>query len=172
MGLGEGRSRRGMRGVTMVETTWVLGIVSALVLVGLSSLSLSPVHLTAVQSELEASLDQAFTEARAKGRNMVVALGHQVGNAQDLVPVVIPRQVKWGKPTHVPLPKGMAEPKVADTTGEAHARITVTPRRTVTAGAWFFHQGEDTICLRLSGHGKVTLLRWRPTKKCWIRSNT
>jgi prepilin-type N-terminal cleavage/methylation domain-containing protein len=164
------RARRN-GGFTLVESAVVMLVVSALTLAGLGSLQVGPSRLLVVQHELQASLDQAFELARARGQNITVALGHGAGNGPDVIPVPIPRGVAWGKPAATPLPKGMEAPKVADDTGEAHALITVTPRRTVTAGAWFFHERQEVLCLRLSGAGRLSVLRWRPGSAKWQRVN-
>jgi hypothetical protein len=63
----------------------------------------------------------------------------------------------------------MAKPVAADKTGEAHGRITVTPRHTTTATVWFLTDGQDVLCLRLGGRGQHQMLRWRAAKKTWGR---
>lgn len=161
-------SARAQRGITLVETSVVMGIVGLLMAFGISAVGSPQMDLTCVQQDLPAAVMQAMHLARARGRNVTVALGRpELG--PDILPVHIPPRVKWGKPAHVPLPKGMAAPVVAGTTGEAHARITITPRRTATATAWFLHDGTDALCMRLSGTGHLQLLRWRNASKKWTR---
>ncbi len=159
---------RAQKGITLVETSVVMGIVGLLTVIGISAVGSPQMDLTCVQQDLPAAVMQAMHLARARGRNVTVALGKpELG--PDILPVNIPARVKWGKPSHVPLPKGMAAPVVAGSTGEAHARITITPRRTATATAWFLHDGTDALCMRLSGTGHLQLLRWRNSSKKWTR---
>jgi hypothetical protein len=159
---------RAQKGVTLMETSLVMGLVGILSVVGLGMVKPPQMALTSVQQDLPAAVMQAMHLARARGRNVTVALG-QPALGPDVLPVHIPARVKWGKPAHVPLPHGMDEPVRATTTGEAHARITVTPRRTATATTWFLHDGTDALCMRLSGHGHLQLLRWQDSRKTWTR---
>ena len=99
---------------------------------------------------------------------MTVALG-QASGAGEHLPVQLSRKVKWGKPDHIPLPPGMDAPTVATRTGEAHAILTVTPRRTALASTWFLNDGRETLCMRLSGHGQLQVLRWRRDLSKWTR---
>lgn len=154
------------RGFTCVETTVTLGIVSILALAGFASVDLGGVELTVAQHEVRAALDQAFLAARARGSAVQVAFGTPA-LGPDIIPVQLGHRVRWGKPAHVPLPPGMEDPKRADTEGEAHRRITVTPRHTATASAWFLNDGQDVVCMRLSGRGTVKMLRWRKSLKKW-----
>jgi hypothetical protein len=64
----------------------------------------------------------------------------------------------------------MADPAKADTQGEAHRTITVTPRHTATASCWFLNDGEDVLCMRLSNRGRVRMLRWRAGNLRWVRA--
>jgi len=156
-------------GVTLVETSLTLGILGLLSVAGLSLARAPQVDLTAIQMDLPAAVDQAKILARASGRNVTVALGHpELG--PNILPVKMSSRVKWGKPSHIPLPKGMADPAVADSTGEAHAKVTITPRHTATATTWFLNDGTDALCMRLSGHGRLQLLRWRDSRKAWVRA--
>lgn len=148
----------------VLMTTGILGILGA---AAGTSLGLRGCDLSVAQSELRGSLDQAFAEARARGRNVHVSMSDERGT--DVFPVRLPRKVKFGKPDHIPLPPGVADPKRADATGEAHARITVTPRRTATAALWFLHDGEEAICMRLNGRGSVLMYRWRKPLQRWVR---
>jgi hypothetical protein len=103
--------------------------------------------------------------ARSQGRDVIVSLGEP--NAPGTLPVRLPPHVKWGKPPEVPLPPGMAAPIRAGVTGMAHRRITVTPRRTATASAWFVNDGRDVVCMRVSGHGHIQVLRWHRSTQKW-----
>jgi len=155
-------------GFTLAETSITVGIVGALMLGGLSTLDMGgSLALTGFQVELRGCLDQAFILARARGSNVTVALNTPA--TQDVLPLQVPRGVYWGKPPEVPLPPGMDPTIKASQTGLAHARITVTPRRTATASAWFLHDRRDVLCMRLSGTGRVQLLRWRASQKKWTR---
>jgi len=159
---------RSMTGVSLVETSLTLGIAGIISLCGLATLDLTRwLALSGFQVELQGSLHQAFHLARARGRNVTVALG--VPATQDILPLQLPRGVHWGKPDWIPMPPGMDPTVKAATTGEAHARITVTPRHTATASAWFVHDGRDALCMRLSGQGRCQLLRWRASKNAWTR---
>lgn len=157
---------RSQQGFTCVETTVTLGIAALLSVVGIAALDMGGTELTVAQFEVRAALDQAFLAARARGTAVQVAMGSpELG--PDIIPVQLGRRVRWGKPTHVPLPPGMDDPRRADTEGEAHRRITVTPRHTATASAWFLNDGHDVLCMRLSGKGTVKMLRWRKAMKQW-----
>jgi prepilin-type N-terminal cleavage/methylation domain-containing protein len=153
------------KGFTLVETSLVLGILSILALVGLASLDFGSVDLVMAQEDLRGGIQQAFQLARARGSNVVVTLGDP--GMPDVMPVKLPKTVKWGKPADIPVPPGMEEPKKADTTGEAHPRITITPRHTATASAWFVHNGKEAVCMRLSGRGHLQMLRWHRSTHRW-----
>lgn len=156
------------QGFTLAETSITLGIVGILGACGISTLDLGGgLALTGFQVELQGSLDQAFHLARARGSNVTVVLNSQA--AQDIIPLQLPRGVHWGKLPEVPLPSGMDPTVKAASTGLAHARITVTPRRTATASAWFLHDGRDVLCMRLSGHGRIQMLRWKASQQKWTR---
>ncbi|MBP1628105.1 MAG: hypothetical protein H6Q00_2580 [Holophagaceae bacterium] len=155
-------------GFTLAETSVTLGITGILGLCGLSTLDLGGgLALSGFQVELTGSLDQAFHLARARGSNVSVVMNSP--GAQDIIPLQLPRGVKWGSLPGVPLPPGMDPTVKASNTGLAHARITVTPRRTATASAWFLNDGRDVLCMRLSGQGRVQLLRWRAARMKWTR---
>jgi len=151
-----------------VETSIVAGILSLLTVVGIGSMQSPQIELTSVEQEIPAAVMQAMHLARARGRNVIVALGEPT-KGPDILPVKLPRRVKWGKPPQVPLPPGMDQPTRADKTGEAHVRITITPRHTATATTWFLNDGTDALCMRLSGRGHLQLLRWRASRKAWTR---
>jgi prepilin-type N-terminal cleavage/methylation domain-containing protein len=161
-------TRRAERGVSLIEMLVTMGIVGILGATGLSMQSLDGMELNAAQQELEGSLDQAFALARATGKNVRVSMSDD--KVEGHLPVHLPKKLKWGKPAHIPLPPGMDDPKVADESGEAHASITVSPRRTATASAWFLHNGSDAICLRINGHGRVQTLRYRAHLKQWRKA--
>ncbi len=162
-------SRRCSRGFSLTELCVTLGIIGTLSGFGASAFSLSSVGLASVQQDLDGALYQAFHQARAQGRNVQVALGAKSASS-DVLPVAMPRNVHWGKLASVPLPPGMDKVVVADKTGEAHDRITVTPRHTTTATVWFLNDGHDVLCLRLGGHGQHQMLRWRAAKRTWGRA--
>ncbi len=163
----QARRRPGL-GFTTTETLVTLGIVGLLSAVGLSTVSFRAVDLAVAQQELQGCLDQAFVQARASGRNVTLAPARD-GGGPGIIPVQLPRRVKWGKPAHIPLPRGMEDPVRADRAGESHARITVTPRRTVTSSAWFLHDGTEALCFRMSGHGRLNVLRYRAVQRRWER---
>lgn len=149
---------RHMHGFSLVETSLALGVISILSVVGIGSLDFGSADLTVAQEELRGSIHQAFELARSRGKDVVVALGEPT--SPDILPVRVSSRVHWGKPENVPVPPGMDEPKRAAKKGEAHARITVTPRHTATASAWFMHDGRNVLCMRLSGKGHLQMLRW------------
>jgi hypothetical protein len=150
-----------------VETALVLAIVGLLALVGLARLDLGGAALGHLQGELRGCLEEGLLRARAQGGPCRVALQAPAG---DLPPLVLPRGVRWGLPaTGVPLPPGMGRTVQAHRTGQAHAVVTLTPRPTAMASAWFLTDGADALCLRLSGHGRLHLLRWRHREQRWRR---
>src|SRR5512140_949331 len=104
-----------MQGFSLVETSSVLGILGLLSVLGLSRLDFGCVDLMVAQEELRGGLHQAFHLARASGSDVVVALGDP--KMEGVLPVQLPRSVKWGKPADIPLPIGMAEPRKAVSTG-------------------------------------------------------
>lgn len=164
-----GAARTARSGFTSVETAVTLGIVGLLAAGGLASFDLRGLELTMAQRELQGCLHQAFVLARAQGRSVTLAPGSTGG--PDIIPVRLPARVKWGKPAHIPLPRGMDDPVRADVSGEAHPRITISPRLTATASSWFFHDGREALCFRLSGRGRVTVLRYRAAQHRWERAS-
>jgi hypothetical protein len=163
-----GFGQASQRGISLLELTVVTAVTA---LLGLSpALCLDPgsIELTAAHQEIVGSLQQAFSLARARGTDVKVALGKASGAGEHLS-VQLGRRVKWGKPEHIPLPPGMDEPAVAARTGEAHPIISVTPRHTCLASVWFLNDGKGALCMRLSGQGRLYVLRWRPDLKKWTR---
>jgi hypothetical protein len=156
------------RGTSLLETAVVMGLAAILAGTAVCCFDTGGAELTAAHQEVVGSLDQAFTLARARGTNVTVALGKASG-AGEHIPVHLTSHVKWGKPDHIPLPPGMDAPKVAAKTGEAHPIITVTPRHTALASSWFLNTGQEALCMRLSGHGHLQVLRWRKDLKKWTR---
>jgi hypothetical protein len=146
-----------------------MAIISILAVAGFWQLDTSPMELAAARQEISGSLEQAFVLARARGTDVKVAVGKASGLGEHL-PVRLSPGVKWGKPAEIPLPKGMAEPVVSTTTGEAHTILTVTPRHTTLACAWFLHAGKNALCMRLSGQGRLKVLRWHPDLKQWTKA--
>jgi prepilin-type N-terminal cleavage/methylation domain-containing protein len=163
-----GCRRLRQRGTTLLELILALAVAGILAMVGTVSWDSGSMELSAAHQEIRGSLEQAFTLARARGTNVTVALGKASGAGEHL-PVQLGRRVKWGKPAHIPLPQGMDAPTVASRTGEAHALLTVTPRHTALASTWFLNTGQDALCMRLSGHGRLQVLRWRRDLRRWTR---
>jgi len=154
-------------GASLVEILVVLFIVGSLVTLGLG-FNGPGYELATVQADLAAVISEAKHLARARGSNVTVALG-SASQFSDVPPLILPSKVKWGKPSHVPMPPGMADTIVAATTGESHPKITITPRYTSTAAAWFLNDGRDVLCMRLSGQGRCQILRWHSDKGTWKR---
>ena len=157
------------RGTSLLELTVTMAVAAILAVVGAVSLDQGGMELSAAHQEIRGSLDQAFVLARARGTNVTVALGKASGAGEHL-PVQLGRKVKWGKPAHIPLPPDMDVPKVATLTGEAHPILTVTPRHTALASTWFLNDGKEALCMRLSGHGRLQVLRWRRDLSTWTRA--
>jgi hypothetical protein len=160
------RSRQ--RGTSLLELTIVMAVTAILGAMSTLCLDGGSTELMAAHQEIVGSLHQAFTLARARGTDVKVAMGKASGAGEHL-PVQLGRNVQWGKPDHIPLPPGMDSPVVATKTGEAHPIITVTPRHTTLASAWFLNDGREALCMRLSGQGHLQVLRWRRDLKKWTR---
>ncbi len=156
------------RGMSLLEMVTATGIVGALGLGAFTSFQIQGPALTVAAQEIQGSLDEAFAQARASGSPVEVSatatrgLGH--------LPVNLPRSIHWGLPSGIPLPPNMDPTTRAATSGEAHAAITVTPRHTATATVWFLNDGCDALCVRVNGHGRTTLLRWRASRHHWGRA--
>ena len=166
-----GGSRR-CGGHSLAEVLVVLAILGGLAALGGLGRPPGNPALAAVQGELRASVEQAFHLARARGRPVRLALEAPAPEGGDTGPrpLILPRGVRWGLPPEVPLPPDMKDTLRARHTGSAHPCITVTPWRTATATAWFLTDGRDAVCLRLEGHGRITLLRWRHRPGRWERA--
>jgi prepilin-type N-terminal cleavage/methylation domain-containing protein len=160
--------RARQRGTSLLELSVVMAVTAILAAVSTVCLDSGSTELTSAHQEIAGSLYEAFTLARARGRDVKVALGKASGAGEHL-PVQLGRKVKWGKPDHIPLPPDMDAPTVATTTGEAHPIITVTPRHTALASVWFLNDGQEALCMRLSGQGHLQVLRWRRDLKKWTR---
>ncbi|MDR3684183.1 MAG: hypothetical protein P4L11_10690 [Geothrix sp.] len=156
------------RGTSLLELTVVMAVTAILGAASALCLDGGSTELTSAHQEIVGSLYQAFTLARARGTDVKVALGKATGVGEHL-PVTLGRKVKWGKPNHIPLPPDMDAPSVAAKTGEAHPIITVTPRHTTLASVWFLNDGQEALCMRLSGVGHLQVLRWRRDLKKWTR---
>jgi prepilin-type N-terminal cleavage/methylation domain-containing protein len=163
-----GCRRSTQRGHSLLELTITLAVAALLSVAGTVLLDSGGVELTAAQQEIRGSLEQAFTLARARGTNVTVAFGKATGTGGQVV-VPFGRRVKWGMPAHIPLPPGMAKPVVATLTGTAHATVTVSPRHTAEACTWFLNDGREALCMRLSDHGRLQLLRYRRDTSKWMR---
>ena len=165
------------RGFSLLELALALGLVALLGALAAVSMSPGSRALNAVQGELRASLEQAFLLARARGVPVRVALGGPVPAGRDrrresgaILPLTLPRGVRWGLPhPATPLPPDMKPTVRAHLTGQAHPFITVTPARGAEASTWFLTDGRDAICLRLGDAGQITLLRWRHRTRRWER---
>jgi type II secretory pathway pseudopilin PulG len=162
------RRRSDQSGTSLLELTVVMAIAAILTAVGALCLDSGSTELTAAHQEIVGSLYQAFALARARGTNVTVALGKATGAGEHL-PVELGRKVKWGMPSTIPLPPDMDAPLVAAKTGEAHPIISVTPRHTTLASAWFLNDGQEALCMRLSGQGHLQVLRYRRDLKKWTR---
>jgi prepilin-type N-terminal cleavage/methylation domain-containing protein len=156
------------RGTSLLELTVVMAVSAILAVVGSLLWDAGGTELSAAHQEIRGSLEQAFTLARARGTNVTVALGKASGAGEHL-PVQLSRRVKWGKPANIPLPPDMDTDPLAARTGESHPIITVTPRRTALASAWFLNDGREALCMRLSGHGQLQVLRWKRDRLKWTR---
>lgn len=155
-----------------MEVLVVLALVGILSGVALRGLELRGASLVMVQRELPGVLDHAFELARLRGASLEVVLGRDRQGDRDTLPYPLPRALRWGLPAGVPHPPGMALTTQAAPRGAAHVSITVTPRRTCTAGAWFLHDpAGEALCLRLSGDGRITVLRWSRAGRSWSRVN-
>jgi len=160
--------RSGQRGASLLDLTISMAVAAALGVVGLIQWDPGSVDLSMAHHEIRGSLEQAFSLARARGSNVTVALG-QASGAGEHLRVQLSRRVKWGKPAGIPLPPDMDAPTVATRTGEAHPILTVTPRHTALASTWFLNDGREALCMRLSGQGKLQVLRWRRDRQKWVR---
>ena len=159
-------------GQGLVELLVVLALVAILCTLGLGGLELRGASLLLLQREFPGVIEHAFELASCQGRSLKVVLGKQGQGDPETLPFPLPRGTQWGIPPGVPHPPGMAPTTQAGPTGAAHVSITVTPHRTCTAGAWFMHnrQGE-VVCLRLSGQGRLSVLRWIAASRTWVRVN-
>ena len=162
------RSGRRERGMSLIEALVATSVAGALGMGALGAMRLQGPSLAVAQREIEGSLDQAFTLARASGQPVAVS----ASRAKDLghLPVNLPRTIHWGLIPGTPLPPHMEETAKAITSGEAHPAITVTPRHMATATVWFLNDGSDALCIRVNDHGRVTTLRWRAGQRRWGRS--
>ena len=152
-------------GHTLLEATLVLGLMALLACAGALALDLRGPSLAFLPAELHGALDQAFLLARARGADVRLALG---GPGGDVEPVRLPRGLRWGLGgLDLGHPPGMRPTRRAHLTGAAHPVITVTPRGTATASAWFLNDGREALCVRVSDHGHVQVLRWRRDSRMW-----
>lgn len=162
------RRRVSQRGTSLLELTVIMALIMILAGAVTTAWDTGAAELAAAHQEIVGSLDQAFTLARARGADVTVALG-STGGAGEHLPVQLSRGVKWGKPAHIPLPPDMEADPLAARAGESHPLITVTPRHTTLAGAWFVNNGKEALCVRLNGKGRLKVLRWRRDLSKWTR---
>ncbi|WP_243384495.1 hypothetical protein [Geothrix alkalitolerans] len=162
-------SRRSQQGTSLLDVTVSMAVAAAMTVACLAQWDTSSAELAVAHHEIRGSLEQAFSLARARGTNVTVALG-QASGAGEHLRVQLPRRIRWGKPAQIPLPPDMDEPSVATRTGEAHPILTVTPRHTALASTWFLNDGREALCMRLSGQGKLQVLRWRRDRQKWVRA--
>ncbi len=155
-------------GTSLLELNLVLVVIAILGATSILGFDCGSTELTAAHQEITGSLYEAFALARARGTNVTVALGQATGAGEHLA-VQLGSKVKWGKPESIPLPPDMDAPIVAAKTGEAHPIISVTPRHTTLASLWFLNDGQEALCMRLSGQGHLYVLRWRRDLKKWTR---
>ena len=161
--------RRSQRGTSLLDVTVSMAVAAAMTLACLVQWDPGSADLAVAHHEIRGSLEQAFSLARARGSNVTVALGQASGTGEHLQ-VQLSRRVKWGKPAGIPLPPDMDAPTVAARTGEAHPILTVTPRHTALACTWFLNDGREALCMRLSGQGRLQVLRWRRDRQKWVRA--
>ena len=170
--------RQACAGFSLTELLLALTLLA--LLCGMGAGAAGPCHagLGVVQAELRAAVEQAFLQARAEGRSVLVALEghtpacrarHPAAPSGELPPLILPRRVRWGLPPAVPLPPDAEASPETQRSGRAQACITVTPERTAVANAWYLTDGQDAVYLGLSGHGRITLLRWRQHLGRWGR---
>ncbi|WP_257311203.1 pilus assembly FimT family protein [Geothrix fuzhouensis] len=160
--------RASQRGASLLDLTVSMAVAAILSVVCLAQWDPGSLDLAVAHQEIRGSLEQAFSLARARGTNVSVALGQASGAGEHLA-VQLSRRIKWGKPANIPLPPGMDAPTVATRTGEAHPILTVTPRHTALASTWFLNDGREALCMRLSGQGKLQVLRWNRDRQKWTR---
>lgn len=162
------RNRTRSLGFSLMEVSMALGLVGLLSGAGLSCLDLGHQDLTAAQMELKAAVHQAQHLAWARGSKVTV--GFRTPAGPDVLAIQVSPRIHWGKPVHIPLPKGMDDPVRADSTGESHTRIVITPKGTATASCYFLNDGAEAMCMRISDRGHVQTLRWKADRKRWIRA--
>ncbi|WP_243294785.1 pilus assembly FimT family protein [Geothrix mesophila] len=160
--------RLSQRGASLLDLTVSMAVAAVMTMICLAQWDPGSAELSVAHQEIRGSLEQAFSLARARGSNVTVALGQATGAGEHL-PVQLSRRIKWGKPAQIPLPPGMDAPAVATRTGEAHPILTVTPRHTALASTWFLNDGQEALCMRLSGQGRLQVLRWRRDRQKWVR---
>ncbi|WP_243286999.1 pilus assembly FimT family protein [Geothrix terrae] len=160
--------RLSQRGTSLLDLTVSMAVAAVMTMICLAQWDPGSAELSVAHQEIRGSLEQAFSLARARGTNVTVALG-QASGAGEHLPVQLSRRIKWGKPAQIPLPPGMDAPTVAARTGEAHPILTVTPRHTALASTWFLNDGQEALCMRLSGQGRLQVLRWRRDRQKWVR---
>ena len=94
---------------------------------------------------------------------MVLEPSRRAGSGQ--VAVRLPRGVRWGCPSAIPLPPRL---EATGWEGGKPRPITVTPEHRAAANVWFLHHGRQALCLCLELGGGVILFRYRPLLGTWI----
>ena len=119
--------------------------------------------LRAAQTELRRSLHLAFRLASLHRRTVVLEPFHKATSGH--LALRLPRGVRWGRPTSIPLPPSLADSALLD--GRPRP-ITVLPQQRASTNVWFLHHGRQALCLRLDLSGAVELLRYRPLLGGWV----
>ncbi|MCX6548654.1 MAG: hypothetical protein NTW40_11530 [Acidobacteria bacterium] len=132
--------------------------VAALLLPGFLSPSLRQASM-----ELRTRLELAFRLAALHHRPVVLEPSRRAGSGQ--VAVRLPRGVRWGCPSAIPLPPRL---EATGWEGGKPRPITVTPEHRAAANVWFLHHGRQALCLCLELGGGVILFRYRPLLGTWI----
>lgn len=118
--------------------------------------------LQAAQSELRRTLHLAFGLASAHRQPVVVEPCRNPAKGQ--ITVRLPKGVRWGRPSAVPLPPSLSD---SGWRGGRPRPITVMPHHRAAANVWFLHHGRHALCLQLGLSGSVEMLRYRPLLGTW-----
>ncbi len=113
------------------------------------------------RDELSRSVQMAFALARRTGRPVALALAPQ--SRRCLHPRLAPG-TRIGKPTGVPAPKGMLDPRWA----ERPTALMVSPWQTATEGMWFLTDRKGALCMHLTAQGGLRFLRYQREQRSWL----